>query len=445
MQMHLWRLGQLEVHAPASIAGAYEVGTAAFGAALQPEGVTGDVVLTVPADACAPLTNGPLTGKIALIDRGDCFFVEKVAAAQAADAAAVIVTNNVPNGLIDMAGEDPALIIPAVFITLEDGNLIKGQLPGVNATISGYLRDADLDNGIIIHEYGHGVSNRRTGGPGSSSCLDSVHGGGLGEGGSDWWALALTAIASDRRGDLRGMGNYLIGEGPETAGIRRYPYSADLTVNPHTFESIKISTEEHDVGEVWATMLWELFWTLVDAHGFDPDVYEGDGGNNLALQLVMDALPLHGCEPTFLDARQAIFDADTNLTGDANVCRLWLSFAKRGLGASASASTNPNNVSTASEAFDLPPACAVCGDVDDSTAFDLVDVARTRRARAGLAPALFAPEKCNTAGLADPADADEDGVPNDCQAADVDVMRAALSGLMPGISPVCGPAVGVFR
>ena len=26
-------------------------------------------------------------------------------------------------------------------------------------------RDGDLDNGIIIHEYGHGISTRLTGGP----------------------------------------------------------------------------------------------------------------------------------------------------------------------------------------------------------------------------------------------------------------------------------------
>ena len=122
-----------------------------------------------------------------------------------------------------------------------------------------------------------------------------------------------------------------------------------------------------------------------------------------------------------------------------------MAFAKRGLGDSATAAANPNNVNAAMEAFDLPGECAACGDVDDSTAFDLVDVARTRRARAGLAPALFAPEKCNTRGSADPADADLDGLADDCEAADVDAMRETLAGLAPGIASVCGPAIGVFR
>ena len=52
-------------------------------------------------------------------------------------------------------------------------------------------RDGDLDDGIIIHEYGHGISNRLVGGPANVSCLGNTQQ--PGEGLSDWWALAYTA------------------------------------------------------------------------------------------------------------------------------------------------------------------------------------------------------------------------------------------------------------
>ena len=51
-------------------------------------------------------------------------------------------------------------------------------------------------------------------------------------------------------------------------------------------------TIPHGVGYVWASMLWEMNWNLIDEHGFNPDIYDAwdTGGNNLALQLVMDGM-----------------------------------------------------------------------------------------------------------------------------------------------------------
>ena len=42
--------------------------------------------------------------------------------------------------------------------------------------------DGDLESGIIIHEYGHGISTRLTGGPTNSGCLGFGESGGMGEG-----------------------------------------------------------------------------------------------------------------------------------------------------------------------------------------------------------------------------------------------------------------------
>jgi extracellular elastinolytic metalloproteinase len=42
-------------------------------------------------------------------------------------------------------------------------------------------RDGDLEAGIVIHEYAHGISTRLTGGPRNSGCLGWGEAGGMGE------------------------------------------------------------------------------------------------------------------------------------------------------------------------------------------------------------------------------------------------------------------------
>ena len=49
-------------------------------------------------------------------------------------------------------------------------------------------RDGDVDNGIILHEYTHGISNRMTGT--GSGCLSNVEQ--MGEGWSDYLGLMMT-------------------------------------------------------------------------------------------------------------------------------------------------------------------------------------------------------------------------------------------------------------
>ena len=51
------------------------------------------------------------------------------------------------------------------------------------------------------------------------------------------------------------------------------------------------------------------------------------------MKLMMNSQP---CSPTFVQARDAIIDADKALTSGANACALWTAFAKRGLGEGAS-------------------------------------------------------------------------------------------------------------
>jgi hypothetical protein len=114
-------------------------------------------------------------------------------------------------------------------------------------------------------------------------------------------------------------------------------------------------------------MLWEMTWDLIDEYGFDEDVVHGNGGNNLAMQLVVDGLKLQPCNPGFVDARDAILRADANLTGGTNTCAIWESFARRGLGSSArQGSANDHTDGTAG--FDTPLSCKPDGPITDQPA-----------------------------------------------------------------------------
>ena len=132
----------LTINSPASIAGDYAAGAASFGPPLSNPGLTGNVVLGddgvgVGSDACTALVNGgAISGNIALVDRGGgCAFTLKVKNAQNAGATGVIVADNVAGPVAGMAGADPTITISSLRVTLATGNLIKGQLPGVNATL----------------------------------------------------------------------------------------------------------------------------------------------------------------------------------------------------------------------------------------------------------------------------------------------------------------------
>ena len=200
------------------------------------------------------------------------------------------------------------------------------------------MRDGDLDSGVIAHEYGHGVSNRLVGGPDTVNCLRS-HDEREGEGWSDFWSYVLTMRPGDDGATPRGIGTYVVyhEEGRSGNGIRITPYSTDMSVNPSTYETIKTAAEPHGVGYVWASMLWDLYWNLVDRYGFNPNPYEpwNTGGNNLAIQLVVDGMKFSVCEPGFADSRDAIIAADAALTGGSNECLIWETFARRGLGVDA--------------------------------------------------------------------------------------------------------------
>ena len=379
MQMYLWSglpdPNLFRVTAPASIAGTYTAREASFSKPLTATAFTGKLVLaqsTPPAspgiseEGCGTYTNAPaINGNIAVVYRGNCSFADKVQNAQSAGASAVVVINNASGDPIAMGGTPtnptPAITIPAVMISMEAGQLIRQQLDAptqVNVVLqnTGGLPelDGDFDNGVIAHEYGHGISTRLTGGPGNSSCLNNAEQGG--EGWSDWFGLMLTMKAGDTSVKPRGIGTYVQNQPTSGRGIRPSPYSTDFAVNNYTYAATNnpVLTQPHGVGFVWATMLWDMTWGFVDKYGFDADLYNGKGGNNMAMQLVIDGLKMQVCKPGFVDARDAILAADRANYGGANQQMIWKAFAKRGLGFSASQGLNTSR-SDQVEAFDMPP------------------------------------------------------------------------------------------
>ncbi|MFL9833261.1 T9SS-dependent M36 family metallopeptidase [Chryseobacterium terrae] len=377
MQMYLW-LGSNKVlfynaptdAIPRNVLG----GVAQFGPALNDVGITGDVKLASVIDGCTPLPAGELAGKIGLIERGGvstCTFSSKVKNAQNAGATGVIIYNNAANGstLGNMGGTDATVTIPSILITNAEGEYIKTKLASsipVNVDLRLDAKyDGSFDNGIVTHEYGHGISNRLTGtGYGCLSTSSSREQ--MGEGWSDFFALMLTNKPGDNASVARGIGTYASGQSMTGSGIRPAKYSPDFAVNSYTyantngmeyFNGSAMVPDTHSIGFVWATMLWDLNWEYVAKYGYASDVTSGTtNGSARVLQLVTDALKLQVCNPTFIDGRDAILQADLATTGGADKCMIWRTFAKRGLGVNASAGVK-TSINDQTQDFTVPGDC----------------------------------------------------------------------------------------
>jgi hypothetical protein len=173
----------------------------------------------------------------------------------------------------------------------------------------------------------------------------------------------FTLKPTDTKSGRYAIGTYELGQDAATgSGIRNYPYSFDLGVDPLTYRTLSSSNNLYDRGQVWGSALMDLTWLLIEKYGYRSDWQHGyeaanparNGGNNLAMKLVMDALKLQPANPSFLAGRDAILAADAALTGGANALAIWTAFARRGMGYLAS-SLGTSNDTQISESFDLPP------------------------------------------------------------------------------------------
>ncbi len=247
----------------------------------------------------------------------------------------------------------------ANFSTPPDGQRPRMQMYLFALTTP--MRDGSLDSQIIVHEYGHGVTNRLIGGPANASALDATQSRAMGEGWSDWWALMFTLKPTDAKFQAYSFGTYALGQPPDGPGLRRLPYSFDMSIDPANYGDYHNSHAVYDAGVIWCSALWDMSWLLIDEYGYSEDISQGydpavagqGGGNNLALKLVEDSLKLMPANPSFLDGRDALLQADLILTGGANQATIWEAFARRGMGLGASDGGSANSYQVV-EAFEVP-------------------------------------------------------------------------------------------
>lgn len=386
MQVYLWNTttsNLLTVLAPEAIQGGYESSTASFGPAISGEPLEGRVVEAYdgsnqPTLACNTIVNvEEVTGKIALVDRGSCYFKEKTNKVEEAGAIALVICNFEESvvGMGDVSGV-PDVTIPTVMLKSSDCRLIRQFInAGVDIRLvlpdnSGptYL-DGALDNGLVAHEYGHGISSRLTGGGSQVDCLFNNES--MSEGWSDFFSLVMVAKEGDAGDNPVGMGSYVWNRRADGVGFRRLPYSTDLAVNNFAYDDV-IGQATHSLGEIWTLVLWDLYWEMVELYGFDDDLYFGTGGNNKAIQLMMDGLKLQACNPGFVDGRDAILAADFLLNDGAHECLIWKVFARRGIGWDAvQGETTDQNDNF--ESFRMMPQCIKELKIEKVVDKDLID------------------------------------------------------------------------
>ncbi len=334
MQMYLWTgLGthNVVVHATGGDV-TYLAQGAAWGGTLDTTGETGE--LAVAADGTAPASDGcealvgDYTGKIVVADRGTCNFTAKAKNAQNAGAVGVIVANNNGSAPFTMGGADASVTIPAVMVSLEDGNAIKAAA-GTSTTIKladvqPLQRDGDLDADIVWHEYGHGLTWRMIG------KMNGPLAGAIGEGMGD--VLALIADEDDTVGEYSTSDPF---------GIRSEPYD-DYSL---TYGDI-IGTEVHADGEVYAAIGWRLL-----------EHYQGAGiDKSVLLADLVDGMNYTPREPSFEEMRDGILTGLAASGNDGRACMVWDAFAEYGVGVGAHGVANGKTATTV-ESFDLPAAC----------------------------------------------------------------------------------------
>ena len=133
-------------------------------------------------------------------------------------------------------------------------------------------------------------------------------------------------------------------------GIRRYPYSRDMTKNPLTFKHIadgvplptnpapsfrnsgSVNSEVHNTGEVWASMLWECYSNLLN----DTARLTFAQAQDRMKRYLVGGFKMTPTDPTFISARDALLAVmQAQDPQDHDLCLR--GFAKRGAGVGAAA------------------------------------------------------------------------------------------------------------
>lgn len=307
------------------------------------------------SDACeVAMNDADLTGRIAIIDSGNCDVTTQVLNAQLAGAIAAIIVNNVNNDSpASMEGASTSVTIPNVGITWADGQAIYNLLQAnerVKASMFRHdaFKDSSFDNGIVAHEWGHYIQNRLIG---NANGLINFQGRALGEGWADFHSLMFIVKDADRHIANNetfqvpyATGTYVV---DFFNGIRRVPYTPNMDINPLSFRHIEENAgadaglprtrtfSPHDSGEFWATVLWDVYVELLNNHEFNT------AQTRMADYLVA-SYKLTPIAPTFTEARDALLAA-MYANDPADYELALAAFAKRGMGLNA---VSPSRFST---------------------------------------------------------------------------------------------------
>ena len=221
---------------------------------------------------------------------------------------------------------------------------------------------------MVYHEYTHGLSNRLVVDANGNSTLGNVQAGSMGEAWSDWYAMDYLVnqgqlVDTNASGELR-VGDY-VGAGKDL--IRTQPLDCAVgstsakcpglpgKTGGYTYGDFGViagGPEVHADGEIWGETLWDLRTRI---------------GSSAAESLITRAMELSPANPSYLDMRNSILQADAVQGGKRNAA-IWSVFANRGMGYFASALNGDD--STPFEDFSLPPAAgspkgAITGKVTD--------------------------------------------------------------------------------
>jgi len=327
MQMYLWTgFGpNAQVTVNAADYGAF---ASAFGPVISATGITGALVNTATPEGCTAAPAGSLTGKVAIIDRGNCDFTVKVLNAQNAGAIAAIIANNVGGNPFGPGGTNRKIKIPSAMVNQSDGNTLHG-LAGQSSRLHNYTVaplqiDGDIDADIVFHEYGHGLTWRMIGG------MSGKIAGAIGEGASDVNAFLIN-------GDDR-IGEYAYSD---PLGIRRSPYGAYTL----TYKDVT-GAEVHNDGEIYAAAMWRVYQNYLGASLTASNMQDD----------FVDGMNFTDTTPTFEEMRDGMISS-VNVSDPSRACLIWRGFASMGIGVGSSATVSRRGTVSVVESFAVPSGC----------------------------------------------------------------------------------------
>ena len=205
--------------------------------------------------------------------------------------------------------------------------------PGATDEQDGFVPASGAnDASVLYHEYTHGLSNRLVVDATGNSTLNSLQAGSMGEAWSDFYAMDYL-VSHGLEKDTTAPGEVLEGKyvahgdlfRTQAIDCRVKAVSAnciqpDGSKGGYTYGDLPTiggAPEVHASGEVWAQTLWDLRERF---------------GRSYAMSIITRAMELSPADPTMLDMRNAIVQADLVASGGKNADIIWTVFANRGMG-----------------------------------------------------------------------------------------------------------------